>query len=224
MIYRKLGRIDFQSSVVMFGAAKLGHVEQSEAEAAIEYALEHQVNHFDTAASYGHAEVRMGPSMVNIRDRIFLATKTGERDRAAAKAEIMRSLEKLQVVGDLNELDLCTRRGGALEALLEAKEEGLLKHIGITGHGHSAPHTHLEALKRYPFDTVLLPLNYHFYQMPDYREAFDQLMEEAEQQQVAVRAIKAIAKGPWGEDLKMGIRGMANGESYQREWNVSRSN
>jgi predicted aldo/keto reductase-like oxidoreductase len=210
MIYRKLGRIDFQSSVVMFGAAKLGHVDQSEADAAMQYALEHRVNHFDTAASYGQSEVLMGPSMANILDRIFLATKTGERDRAAAKAEILRSLEKLQVtqidliqlhaVGDLHELDLCTRRGGALEALLEAKEEGLVKHIGITGHGHSAPHTHLEALQRYPFDTMLLPLNYHFYQMPDYREAFDRLMAEATQQQVAVRAIKAIAKGPWGAE------------------------
>jgi predicted aldo/keto reductase-like oxidoreductase len=209
MLYRKMGMIDFQSSVVMFGAAKLGDVEQRVADESISYALQHDVNHFDTAASYGLAEQRMGPWMPKARDHIFLATKTGERSKASAKAEIHRSLEKLQVshidliqlhaVGDLDELDLCTSKGGALEALLEAKEEGLVTSIGITGHGHQAPITHLEALRRYPFDTILLPLNYYLYALPDYRESFDKLMEEATKQQVGVRVIKAIAKGPWGE-------------------------
>jgi predicted aldo/keto reductase-like oxidoreductase len=206
---RTMGRIGYESSVVMFGAAKLGNVTQEEADASITYALNHGVNHFDTAASYGDAEIRMGPVIRKIRGDIFLATKTGERTKAKAKEEIYRSLERMQVssvdllqlhaVGTIEELDLCTGKGGSLEAAIEAKEEGIVKHIGITGHGHLAPATHLEALSRYPFETVLLPLNYYMYSLPEYKEAIDALMEEATRQQTAVRVIKAIAKGPWAE-------------------------
>jgi aryl-alcohol dehydrogenase-like predicted oxidoreductase len=211
---RKLGRIGYSSSVVMFGAASLGNVSQEEADASISFALEHGVNHFDTAASYGDAELRMGPWMPKIRDQIFLATKTGERSYDKAKDEIHRSLERLQTdtidliqlhaVGDLKELDLCTCKGGALEAVVEAKEQGLVKAIGITGHGHSAPATHLEALRRYPFDTVLLPLNYYLYTLPEYRHDFDLFMAEAAKHEAAVRVIKAIAKGPWDEKQSRG--------------------
>ncbi|WP_284645242.1 aldo/keto reductase [Paenibacillus silviterrae] len=209
MIKRTLGRTGHESSVVMFGAASLGNVTQAEADESIRYALEHGVNHFDTAASYGDAELRMGPMISQVRNDIFLATKTGMRTKAQAKEEIYRSLERMRVdsvdllqlhaVGTLEELDKCTAQGGSLEAAVEAKEEGIVKAIGITGHGHQAPATHLEALKRFPFETVLLPLNYYMYSLPEYREAFDALMEEAEKQQAAVRAIKAIAKGPWAE-------------------------
>jgi predicted aldo/keto reductase-like oxidoreductase len=207
---RRIGRIGYESSVVMFGAASLGNVTQAEADESIRYALEHGVNHFDTAASYGDAELRMGPIISGVRNGIFLATKTGKRTKAEAKEEIYRSLERMQVdnvdllqlhsVGTLEELDKCTAKGGALEAALEAKEQGIVKAIGITGHGHQAPVTHLEALKRFPFETVLLPLNYYMYSLPEYREAIDALMEEAGKQQAAVRAIKAIAKGPWAVD------------------------
>ncbi|MFN0224258.1 aldo/keto reductase [Paenibacillus sp. KR2-11] len=210
MLTRKVGRLAHESSVVMFGAASLGSVTQEEADASIAHALENGVNHFDTAASYGDAELRLGPWMPKIRERIFLATKTGERTKDKAKAEIHRSLERLQTdyldliqlhaVGDLGELDACTRPGGALEALLEARDEGLVGAIGITGHGHSAPATHLEALRRFPFDTVLLPLNYYLYSMPEYKEGFDRLLEEADRQNTAVRVIKAVAKGPWAPD------------------------
>lgn len=209
MMKRTLGRIGHESSVVMFGAASLGKVTQAEADQSIQFALDHGINHFDTAASYGDAELRMGPIISKVRSDIFLATKTGQRSKAQAKEEIYRSLERMQVdyvdllqlheVGTLEKLDQCTAKGGALEALLEAKEEGIIKAIGITGHGHQAPHTHLEALRRFPFDTVLLPFNYYMYSMPEYREAFDALIEEAGKQQTAVRAIKAIAKAPWSE-------------------------
>jgi predicted aldo/keto reductase-like oxidoreductase len=147
--------------------------------------------------------------MPKIRKTIFLATKTGERTKDKAKAELHRSLEKLQVdrvdliqlhaVGDLDNLDQCTGKGGALEALIEARDEGIVGGIGITGHGHQAPATHLEALRRFPFDTVLLPLNYYLYSLPEYRHDFDSFMEQARIQGAAVRVIKAIAKGPWGE-------------------------
>lgn len=207
MLKRKIGRLGYDGSVVMFGAAKLGHVSQETADASIAYALEHGVNHFDTAASYGDAEIRMGPVISKVRKDIFLATKTGERTKDKAKAEIYRSLERMQVdhvdllqlhaVGSMEELDRCTAKGGALEAVLEAREEGIVKAVGITGHGHETPAVHLEALRRYPFDTLLLPLNYYMYSLPEYREAFDALMEEAAKQGAAVRAIKAIAKAPW---------------------------
>ncbi|XEC95945.1 aldo/keto reductase [Paenibacillus tarimensis] len=210
MLKRKIGRLSYESSVVMFGAASLGNVTQEEADESISFALRHGVNHFDTAASYGDAELRMGPMISKIRGEIFLATKTGHRSKNAAKEEIYRSLERMQVdsvdliqlhaVGTMDELDRCTEKGGALEAALEAKEEGIVKAIGITGHGHEAPAVHLEALRRFPFETVLLPLNYYMYSIPEYREAFDALMEEAGRQDVAVRVIKAVAKAPWRED------------------------
>ncbi|PLT29808.1 aldo/keto reductase [Peribacillus deserti] len=209
MLKRKIGRIDYEGSAVMFGAASLGNVTQEEADKSITFALEHGVNHFDTAADYGDAEIRLGPIISKVRSDIFLATKTGERTKEKAKVEIYRSLERMQVdsvdllqlhaVGTIEELNKCTSKGGALEAALEAKEEGIVKAIGITGHGHQAAVTHLEALKRFPFETVLLPLNYYMYSLPEYRESFDALMNEANNQNTAVRVIKAIAKAPWGE-------------------------
>lgn len=214
MLQRPLGRLGHNGSVVMFGAASLGNVTQQEADDSIAFARAHGVNHFDTAASYGDAELRMGPWMSRIRSDIFLATKTGERTKAAAKEQILRSLERLQVdsvdllqlhaVGTMEELDKCTATGGALEALLEARDEGLIKAIGITGHGHLAPATHYEALQRFDFDTVLLPLNYYLYSLPEYKEAFDRLLEAARSRHTAVRVIKAIAKGPWGTDQQRG--------------------
>ncbi|MBP1934718.1 aldo/keto reductase [Ammoniphilus resinae] len=208
MEYRRLGRLEHQSSVVMFGGAKLGKVTQEEATESIDFAIQHGVNHIDTAASYGDSEIRLGANMAEIRDRIFLASKTEQRTKEKAKEQIYRSLERLQVdyldliqlhaVTNLEELDKCTGKGGSLEAALEAKEEGIVKAIGITGHGHKAPSTHLEALKRYPFATVLTPLNYYLYSMDEYREDFLALAEEAKRQDAALRVIKAIAKGPWG--------------------------
>ncbi|MBD0383198.1 aldo/keto reductase [Paenibacillus sedimenti] len=209
MLKRTIGRLGYESSVVMFGAASLGNVTQEEADTSITYALQHGVNHFDTAASYGDAELRMGPIISRVRNDIFLATKTGQRSKEEAKEEIYRSLERMRVdsvdllqlhaVGSLDELDRCTEKGGALEAAVEAQAEGIVKEIGITGHGHQAPIVHLEALRRFPFATVLLPLNYYMYGLPEYRESFDALMEEAGKQSAAVRVIKAIAKAPWAE-------------------------
>ncbi|CAG7627999.1 aldo/keto reductase [Paenibacillus allorhizosphaerae] len=209
MLQRQMGRLGYMSSVVMFGAAKLGNVTQEEADESVQFALDHGINHFDTAASYGDAELRMAPWMSKYRERVFLATKTGERTKAKAKEQIYRSLERLQVdtldllqlhaVGDLAELDKALGKGGAIEAAIEAKEEGIVKAIGITGHGHLAPSTHLEALRRFPFETVLTPLNYRLYAIPEYREAFDALLEETKKRDVPLRVIKAIARKPWEE-------------------------
>jgi predicted aldo/keto reductase-like oxidoreductase len=207
MQYRQMGRLGHDSSVVMFGAASLSKVTQEEADTSISFALEHGVNHIDTAASYGESELRLGPWMETKRKQVFLATKTGERTKEAAKKEIYRSLEQLRVdsvdllqlhaVCTIEELDMCTGSGGSLEAALEAKEEGIVKAIGITGHGHQAPAVHYEALQRFDFETILTPLNYHLYQMPQYKEDFDMLAEACTQRNVPLRVIKAIAKGPW---------------------------
>lgn len=213
MQYRRLGRLGHMTSIAMYGAAALGSVTQAEADASISLALEHGINHFDTAASYGEAEVRMGAAMSRLkRERgaeIFLATKTGERGRDQAKAQIHRSLERLQVdavdliqlhaIGDMAELDAATGPGGALEAAVEARNEGLVGAIGITGHGHAAPAVHLEALRRFPFDTVLTPYNFVLYANPDYRRTFDALAQACTAQDVALRVIKAVARGPWPE-------------------------
>lgn len=211
--YRRLGRLGHRSSVVMYGAAALGRVSQAEADASIAYAVEHGINHFDTAASYGDAEERMGPALSRLkRERgaeIFLATKTGERGREAAAAQIRRSLERLRVerldliqlhaIGDLTELDRATGPGGALEAAVAARDEGLVGAIGITGHGHQAPAVHLEALRRFPFDAVLSPYNYVLSANAAYRGAFDALAAACQEQDVALRVIKAVARGPWPE-------------------------
>lgn len=206
MEQRRLGRIGHLSSVVLFGAASLGGVTQDEADQSIQYALDAGINHFDTAASYGVSELRLGPWMPRIRNQIFLATKTAERQRDGAIREIERSLQRLQVdqvdliqlhaVTSFAELDLLTAPGGALEAVIEAKEQGLAKHIGITGHGNTAPAVHLEALRRFPFETVLTPLNFILYHQVNYRKMFDDLVAEVKRQDVGLLTIKSIARGP----------------------------
>ncbi|GAA3405602.1 aldo/keto reductase [Paenibacillus hodogayensis] len=207
MLKRKMGAIGFESSVLLFGGAKLGQVTEADADRSIEFALAHGVNHIDTAASYGDSELRLGKWLPQIRKDVFLATKTTQRTHSGAKEDIHRSLERLRIdridllqlhaVGTLEELDKCLAPGGALEAALEAKREGLVGHIGITGHGHLAPAVHLEALRRFDFETVLTPHNYFLYGLPPYRQAFDSLVSETKRRNVPLRVIKAIAKGPW---------------------------
>jgi aryl-alcohol dehydrogenase-like predicted oxidoreductase len=206
---RRLGRIGHMSSVLIYGGAALAEVDQSVADESIARALDAGINHFDVAADYGDAELRYGPWMKDIRDRIFLATKTGQRTKQGAEREIGRSLERLQVdsvdllqlhaVNDFGELDKATAPGGALEAAVEAKEQGLVGAIGITGHSHSAPATHREALRRYPFETVLTPLNYLLYSDDDYRRDYESLVEEVQAQDAGLMIIKAIARGLWRE-------------------------
>ena len=196
-------------SVLIFGAAALSDVTQEEADSTIEFALESGINHFDVARSYGDAELRLGPWMPKIRDQIFLSTKTGKRDKESAWAEINESLERLQTdhvdliqhhaVVDLEQLDLITAPGGALEATIQAQEQGMVRHIGITGHGHQAPRTHWEALRRFPFETVLTPLNYVLYQDEAYRLDLEALTSEIKRQDAGLMVIKAIAQRPWPE-------------------------
>lgn len=210
MQQRRLGRIGHSSSVLIYGAAALGEVTQDVADASIEEALAAGINHFDVAASYGEAELRLGPWMPRIRDRIFLATKTGEREADAAWQQINASLERLQTdrvdliqlhaVGDLAELDRVTGPGGAIEAAVRARDEGLVRWIGITGHGHEAPATHVEALRRFPFDSVLTPLNWVLAEDDDYRFAYEALVAEVQSQDVALMTIKTVSLRNWPRD------------------------
>jgi len=209
---RRLGRLGHRSSVLIYGAAALAEVDQDTADASVQLALDSGINHFDVAASYGEAELRLGPWMGRIRDRVFLATKTGLRDRDQAWAQINQSLERLQTdhldliqvhaVGDLAELDLVTGPGGSLEAVVRARDEGLAAAIGITGHGHQAPATHLEALARFPFDTVLSPLNYVLGQDPVYLADYQALVAEVQARDVGLMIIKAASRRNWPEPVE----------------------
>lgn len=207
---RRLGRLGHQSSVLIYGGAALAEVTQDEADRSIAAALEVGINHFDTAAGYGDSELRLGASMPRIRDQIFLATKTGDQDAAAAHDSVQRSLDRLRTdrldliqlhgVGHLDELDVVTRQGGALDGVIRARDEGLAQGIGITGHGPSVAAVHAEALRRFPFDTVLTPYNFVLARDTEFRRHFDALIELATADDVGVMAIKSIARNNWRAD------------------------
>jgi aryl-alcohol dehydrogenase-like predicted oxidoreductase len=209
---RRLGRLEHHSSVLIYGAAALSDVSQDVADRSIEEALAAGINHVDVAAGYGDAELRLGPWMSQIRDRIFLATKTGHRDSEPAWQQINDSLRRLQTdrvdllqlhaIGDLDELDAATRPDGALAAAVRAQEEGLVGAIGITGHGHHAPATHLEALRRHPFATVLTPLNPVLWRNKSYRADYEALVEEVQRQDAGLMTIKTVSRRNWPEGAK----------------------
>ena len=204
---RRFGRTGHLSTVTIFGAAALKNVTQARADHALELLLEYGVNHVDTAPRYGDAELRIGPWMREHRDRFFLATKTGQRTYAAARDEIRRSLERLRVdsvdllqlhsLGHPEEWETAMGPEGALEAVIEAREEGLARFIGVTGHGWTIPSMHRKSLERFDFDSVLLPWNFVMHENARYREDFEALCKLCDERDVAVQTIKSIARGPW---------------------------
>jgi aryl-alcohol dehydrogenase-like predicted oxidoreductase len=212
MDQRRLGRTGHMSTVVTFGAVAVGRLDQDAADRAIQLVLDRGVNHFDVAPRYADAELRLKPWMSRIRDRIFLGGKTAERTREAAWAQLNRSLERLGTdhldlyqlhsVGKVGELDECTARGGALEALIQARAQGIVRWLGITGHTHAAPGTHFEALRRFDFDTVMFPLNFVLWADESYRRDATALLGECGRRDVGVHIIKTVAKDPWGEREK----------------------
>jgi len=198
------------STRTIFGAAALSQVTQAEADQTLDVLLEHGVNHIDTAASYGDAELRIGPWMEKHRDDFFLATKTEKRTYDAGREEFLRSLERLRVdkvdliqlhylVGD-DEWQVAMGPGGVLEYLLEAKEEGLVDYIGVTGHDVKIAEMHRRSLERYDFDSVLLPYNYLMMRNPVYAEGFKQVLTMAHERNVAVQTIKSITRRPYPSD------------------------
>src|SRR5689334_17010060 len=201
------GRTGHESSRALFGAAALGDVTQVEADRALATALEHGVNHIDTAASYGDSELRLAPFLRRDRDRVFLATKTGRRDRAGAHDEIRRSLERLQVdyvdllqlhnLVDVIEWEQALGEGGALEAAVEARDEGLVRFIGVTGHGVTVAGQHRRALQKFDFASVLLPYSYIMMQNEQYAADFNALAAVCAEREVAMQTIKSITAAPW---------------------------
>jgi aryl-alcohol dehydrogenase-like predicted oxidoreductase len=201
------GRTGHHSTRVIFGAAALGGMRQEKADRILDLLLEAGVNHIDTAASYGESELRIGPWMERHRARFFLATKTGDRTAAAARESVQRSLERLrvdridliQLHNLVDESEWATALGpdGVLEALVEARDRGFVRFLGVTGHGTRVAAMHLRSLARFPFDSVLLPYNFTMMQDPEYAADFEKLAALCEQRGVAVQTIKSIARRRW---------------------------
>jgi aryl-alcohol dehydrogenase-like predicted oxidoreductase len=203
------GRTGHQSTRVIFGAAALSRVTQDEADRTMATVLEWGINHIDTAASYGESEVRLGPWMARHRAQFFLATKTGERTYQAARDQIRRSLERLRVdqvdliqlhnLAGEDEWRVALGPGGALEAALEARAEGLVHFIGVTGHGLGIAAMHQRSLDRFDFDSVLLPYSYVLTRNAAYAADVEALLATCAARDVAVQTIKAITRAPWVE-------------------------
>lgn len=206
------GRTGHMSTRAIFGAAALSQVTQEEADRTLELLLEYGINHIDTAASYGDSELRIGPWMPQHRPYFFLATKTGERTYQKARDQFHRSLERLRVdqvdllqlhnLVDPQEWEVAMGPGGALEAAVEARDQGLVRFLGVTGHGLTVAAMHKRSLERFDFDSVLLPFSYILMQNPQYTADFEALLTLCQARNVAVQTIKSITRRPWGDQSR----------------------
>lgn len=211
---RRLGRTEHHSSLAILGGAAFGSVSSAEAEAPFHDALARGVNHLDIAPRYGDAELALGPHIPAVRDRLFIGCKTAERNADAARADLERSMGRFGVdqldlyqchaVTDLDELDRCA---DAFEVIVAARDEGLTRFAGVTGHDLGAPRAHLEAVKRYDLDTVMFPMYPRVWADPVYRSDAEALLAYCAEHDVGVQVIKAIARRPWGE-----------GDTFARCW------
>ena len=210
----QFGNTGHYSARTIFGAASLGSISQGEADPTLDLLLQYGINHIDTAASYGEAEDRLKPWLKNHRNKFFLATKTGERTKDAAWGELMNSLKRMGVehidlwqfhcLIDPGEWDTVMGKGGALEAAIEARDKGIIDYIGVTGHEYVVPQMHLKSLKRFDFDSVLLPFNYFMMSDVDYRRDFNDLFDLCQSRKIALQTIKSIARSYWGNGEKQG--------------------
>ena len=208
------GNTGHTSTRIIFGAAAIGAMQQPKADQVLETLLEFGINHIDVAAMYGDAELRLAPILRERRNEFFLATKTRDRSRQAAAESIDASLARMEVDQiDLIQLHNLTQDdwweeamapGGALEALVEARDSGKVRFLGVTGHGTRAAELHLRSLERFPFDSVLLPYNYTMMQNPQYARDFHELVTVCKERGVAVQTIKSIARRRWrdGDESK----------------------
>ena len=201
------GRTGHESSRLLFGAAALGRVDQATADRTLEVLLRHGINHIDVAASYGDAELRVAPWLKREPNHFFVATKTGQRSKRPAREELQRSLDRLGVdhvdlwqlhnLADPIDWDTALSPGGVIEAAVEARNEGLVRFIGVTGHGAQIAANHRRSLERFDFDSVLLPYNFITMQLRYYEENFEALSATCRERNVAVQTIKTIALRPW---------------------------
>jgi len=205
---RRLGKTEHHSTVVTFGTFAIGHATQAESDRAIEFALERGINHFDVAPTYGEAELRLGDYLKrHPQPDLFVGCKTEERGRAGAHEFLHRTLERLgrdrfdlyqvHAVTNLDDLDRVFAPGGAFEAIVQARDEGLVGHVGITGHGMDSPAAHTEALRRYPFATVMIAVNPILHAVPTFRRDWDELVATCQANDVGIHVLKATAKAPW---------------------------
>jgi len=207
---RRLGKTGHQSTVITFGAYAIGPIPQDEADRTIEYALAHGINHFDVAPSYADAELRLGDYLKRhpLPD-VFISCKTQERSRAAAENELKLTLDRLgrdkfdlyqfHAVCTMDDLEDVFAPDGSAEAVLAAREEGLVGDIGITGHGMDGPAVHLAAIERFDFATVMTACNPYLYNIPQFRRDWDALMAGCQTRDIGIQVLKAGALGPWGD-------------------------
>jgi aryl-alcohol dehydrogenase-like predicted oxidoreductase len=201
------GNTNHLSSRIIFGAAALGGMSQDRADSTLELVLKYGLNHFDVAASYGDAELRLAPFLQDHRDKVFIATKTGDRTHDGAKESIEKSLLRMGIdqidliqfhnLNNDKDWDTVMGAGGALEAAVKAREQGLVKHIGVTGHGTRIAEMHLKSLAAFDFTSVLLPYSYMSLQDKKYQSEFEQLYSLCQEKNVAMQTIKAIARRRW---------------------------
>jgi predicted aldo/keto reductase-like oxidoreductase len=209
---RRFGRTNHMSTLAVFGAVALGQIDQAAADKVVQQVIDAGVNHIDIAPSYGKAEQRLGPWMPRIREDFFLGCKTMERTKQGAINEFHESLGRLQIdafdlyqlhaVTTMEELDQCTQPGGSLEGVIEMREKGLTRFIGITGHGMQTPAIFIEALRRFDFDSVLFPIYPALLADNEYRTQTLALLDLCEEKDVGVMTIKSICKEPWGDREK----------------------
>ena len=207
---RRLGRTGHLSTVVTFGGLGVGRdITPAQVDRTVELALSHGINHLDIAPGYGRAMENLAPWMGRTRDSLFVGAKTSKRTKADAWDDIRSCMGRLGVdsfdlfqlhgVCTMDELDAVTAPGGALEALTEMRGQGYARWLGITGHGPDVPRVHLEALRRFDFDTIMFPVNASMYRDADYRRGAERLLAEANSRDVGVQAIKMVARGGWGD-------------------------
>ncbi len=204
---RPFGRTGHLSSVTLFGGAALARASQADADRALDVLLRYGVNHIDTAARYGDSELRIAPWLARHRQDFFLATKTGSRTAREAREDIHRSLDRLRVdhvdliqlhsLGHPDDWDQAMGSDGALEAAIEARQQGLTRFIGVTGHGWTIAAMHRRSLARFDFESVLLPYNFFMAENERYRRSFEEVLAICRERNVAVQIIKSIARGPW---------------------------
>ena len=209
---RPFGRTGHPSTVTLFGGAALARASQADADRTLDLLLRYGVNHIDTAARYGDSELRIGPWMARHRKDFFLATKTGSRTAPEASEDLHRSLERLRVdhvdliqlhsLGHPDDWDQAMGPGGALEALIEARRQGLARFIGVTGHGWTIAAMHRRSLARFDFDAVLLPYNFFMAREERYRRNFEEVLGVCRERNIAVQVIKSIARGPWATNAR----------------------
>jgi aryl-alcohol dehydrogenase-like predicted oxidoreductase len=201
------GRTGHRSSRVIFGAAALSRVSQERADEVLPILMEFGVNHLDTAAGYGDSELRLAPWLASHREDFFVATKTGDRDGAGARASLERSLTRLGVdhvdlvqlhnLVEPDEWEQAHGQDGAVAALVRARDEGLTRFVGVTGHGLRIAGMHLRSLERFDFDSVLLPYNHILLADDGYGADVESLLTVCSERRVAVQTIKSVARRRW---------------------------